>query len=344
MRVQAALAPVSFPRFHDAYVAVLKELTSRPQHQITAHGRSGSERLNVSFQLADPTARMPLLTTYRPTVVTHLAEALWLLSGRNDVAMMRHYAPRLASYSKDGFTIPGAGYGARLFRPGPYANGRTAFDTALGLIRAEPDTRRAVLPILGAHEGSDMSCSIAFQLVHREGTLHGICYSRAKDASRGLVADVYSFTFIQELAARLLGVRLGTYTHHVGSMHITDDHQPRIDSLLDEAMAGEPSPLRWSPMPSETTLEMIDEVCAHEQRLRANLTVHTSWSLAHTGLPRYWQSMIALLEIYRQVTYEPDEHVIDPELIEMLDSAHQWMVRHAWPSRMPPLECSGLAS
>nr|WP_281166906.1 thymidylate synthase [Actinopolyspora halophila] len=344
MWAHAPLAPASFPRFHDAYVVVLKDLASSPQHQITTQGRSGPERLNVSFQLADPTARMPLLTTYRPTVVTHLAEALWLLSGRNDVAMMRHYAPRLASYSVDGLTIPGAGYGARLFRSGPHATGRTAFDTALGLIRADPGTRRAVLPILGAHEVGDVSCTIAFQLVHRDGALHGICYTRAKDASRGLVSDVYSFTFIQELAARLLGVQLGTYTHHVGSMHITDDRQSRVGALLDEATAGEPPPFRWPHMPSDTTLEMIDEVCAHEQRLRANLAVHTSQSLAHTGLPRYWQSMIALLEIYRQVTYEPDEHVIDSELVEMLDPAHRWLVRHAWPSRMPPLECPGVAS
>ncbi|WP_116051395.1 thymidylate synthase [Amycolatopsis palatopharyngis] len=335
------LAPSSFPQFHDAYIAVLEDLLRHPHHHTTTQGNSGPERLNVSFEIADPAARVPLLATYTTNVVVHLAETLWLLGGRDDVAMMRHYAPRLASYSVDGLTIAGAAYGTRLFRTGTHAGDRCAFDATLDLIRSDPDTRRAVLPIFGAHEVGDgqhpdVSCTIAFQLLQRDGALHGICYTRAKDASRGLVSDVFSFTFIQELAARLLGLRLGTYTHHVGSMHIINEHLPRTHAILAEAAATVPPLLPWPKMPAETTMEILDEVCAHEQRLRANLMAHTKNSLERSGLPQYWQGLIALLEIYRQITYEPDCRSIDPEIITVLHPAHQWMSHHTWPDRVPP--------
>lgn len=337
---RASLSPSSFPRFHDAYVAVLEDLVRHPHCHITTQGNSGPERLNVSFEITDPAARMPLLATYQTNIVVHLAEALWLLGGRDDLAMMRHYAPRLASYSVDGLTITGAAYGTRLFRPGSHERDRSAFDVTLDLIRSDPHTRRAVLPIFGAHEVGDgrhpnVSCTIAFQLLHRDGALHGICYTRAKDASRGLVSDVYSFTFVQELAARLLGLRLGTYTHHVGSMHITDEHLSRARAILAEAAAAAPPRLRWPRMPAETTREMVEEVCAYEQRLRANLTAHTRTSLERTGLPPYWQGLIALLEIFRQVCYEPDRRASDPELVAVLHPAHQWLAHHIWPERVP---------
>jgi thymidylate synthase len=75
--------------------------------------------------------------------VFNLAEVLWFLGGRDDLAMMRYYAPRMAAYSPDGITIAGAAYGTRLFRtPGP--GRRSPFDATLDLIREDPDTKRAI--------------------------------------------------------------------------------------------------------------------------------------------------------------------------------------------------------
>ncbi|WP_406639188.1 thymidylate synthase [Amycolatopsis sp. WGS_07] len=335
----AVLSPPVFRSFHDAYAAVLHDLVTHPQHHIDTRGNAGPERLNVSFQITDPAARVALLASRKTNVVFNLAEALWFLGGRDDLAMMRYYAPRMAAYSPDGLTIAGAAYGTRLFRAGGQPDAQSPFDATLDLIRSDPDTKRAVLPIFTAAEVGDgrhpdVSCTLAFQFLCRDGALHAVGYLRANDAFQGLVSDVFSFTFIQELAARLLGLKLGTYTHHVGSMHVASAKLPKVRAIVAEA--ANPAPALPMPcMPAETTMDAVEEIRAHEQRLRANLARHTAQSLERTGLPAYWQGLLGLLEIYRQIAHEPDARPVDPGILAVLQPAHRWLVQKKWPARIP---------
>ncbi|WP_051173880.1 thymidylate synthase [Amycolatopsis orientalis] len=344
--VTRSLSPASFLGFHDAYAAVLAELVDA-RSRISTRGNAGPEQLNVSFQLENPAARLPLYAARKANVVFNLAEVLWFLGGRDDLAMMRYYAPRMASYSADGVTIDGAAYGTRLFRaPGP--GGRSPFDATLDLIRTDPDTKRAVLPIFGAHEVGDadhpdVSCTIAFQLLKRGDQLHAVCYMRANDAFQGLVSDVFSFTVIHELAARLLGLELGTYTHHTGSMHIGDQHLPKARAIVAEAQHQQPPTFPVPVMPPETTRDMIAEVCTQEAQLRANRTRHTRDSLAGTGLPIYWQRLVALLDVHRRLVHHPDEP-IDDSVLAFLDAAHLWLLRHKWPALAASADQTGHAS
>ncbi|GAB2790837.1 thymidylate synthase [Amycolatopsis magusensis] len=335
----SALTTPSFSSFHEAYQAVLGDLVTRPHHHINTRGNAGPERLNVAFQIDNLARRLPLFATRKTNVVFNLAEALWFLGGRDDLRMMIYYAPRMSAYASDGVTIAGAAYGTRLFRPGSGPGSSSAFDATLRMIAQDPDTKRAVIPIFGSHEigdttHPDVSCTIAFQLLLRDGALHGVCYMRANDAFHGLVSDVYSFTFIQELAARLLRVRLGGYAHVVGSMHIADHHLPRARAILDEAATTPPPRFEPQSMPADTTLEIIGEVLDHEQRLRDNLLAHTATSLERTGLPLYWQRLVALLEIYRQIKHRPGT-AVDPEILGVLDPEHRWLIRRRWPDHMP---------
>ncbi|MFD8497701.1 thymidylate synthase [Amycolatopsis sp. NPDC059657] len=332
-----SLTPSSFPGFHQAYAAVLADLTQAPA-RICTRGNAGPERLNVSFQLDDPAARVPQFAARKANIVFNVAEVLWFLSGRDDVAMMRYYAPRMSSYSVDGITIAGAAYGTRMFRT-TGAGGLSAFDATLNLIREDADTKRAVMPIFGAHEVGDgthpdVSCTIAFQLFRRDDRLHSVCYMRANDAFQGLVSDVFSFTFIHELAARLLGLEIGTYAHHVGSMHIGDQHLAKAQAVVTEA-AAHPSLLLHPAqrMPIATTRDMVDLVCAEEVQLRANRLRHTRDSLAGTGLPEYWQQLVGVLEVYRHIVHEP-QRAVDEELLDFLDPAHRWLLHHKWPTRV----------
>ncbi|HET6288752.1 MAG TPA: thymidylate synthase [Amycolatopsis sp.] len=333
-----SLSPATFQTFHDAYAAVLGELVRAPG-RISTRGNAGPEQLNVSFQLEDPAARLPLFAARKANVVFNFAEVLWFLGGRDDLAMIRYYAPRMASYSVDGVTIAGAAYGTRLFRA-TVPDGRSPFDATLDLIRADPDTKRAVIPIFSAHEVGDadhpdVSCTIAFQLLKRGDRLHAVCYMRANDAFQGLVSDVFSFTFIHELAARLLGLELGTYTHHCGSMHIGDRHLPKARDIVAEAGQQRAPSFPVPVMPRETTRDMIEEICAQEAQLRANHTSHTLDSLARTGLPMYWQRIVALLEVHRRLVHHPGDP-IDEDLLGFLDDAHRWLLRHKWPSLAGP--------
>lgn len=52
----------------------------------------------------------------------------------------------------------------------------------------------------------DVACTLALHLMLRGDALHMTAHMRANDAVTGLLCDVFSFTFIQEHAARLFGV------------------------------------------------------------------------------------------------------------------------------------------
>ncbi|BCB88872.1 hypothetical protein Psuf_061850 [Phytohabitans suffuscus] len=213
-----------FATFTDAYLAVLGEIHHRHSYSTATRGKTAIETPNVSFTIVDPVARTPYLATRRANVVFNHAEALWYLAGRDDVDMIAHYARRLRALSTDGKTLTGTAYGPRLFRPSD-PDGRSQFDRVLTLLRNDPDTKRAAMLLMRPDEladpgNRDVACTLALQFMLRAGKLHMSGYMRGNDAFLGLLGDTFAFTFIQEFAARLLGVEVGTYAHHVGSMHI----------------------------------------------------------------------------------------------------------------------------
>ncbi len=58
---------------------------------------------------------------------------------------------------------------------------------------------------------------------------------RANDAFRGIVSDVFSFTFVQELLARQLGLEVGSYCHMVGSAHVYESDYQWAEKVIAEA-------------------------------------------------------------------------------------------------------------
>ena len=50
--------PRSFPRFQDAYLAVLDHVGREPEHVTASRGNRARECLNVSFVLDDPRDRL----------------------------------------------------------------------------------------------------------------------------------------------------------------------------------------------------------------------------------------------------------------------------------------------
>lgn len=329
----------TFESFDCAYLAVLRHVDGQHEYHNAPRGNAARECLNLSFQLSDPTARVPFLPLRKTNVVFNFAEALWFLSGRDDLDMIAYYAPRMRSYSRDGVTVDGSAYGTRMFLP-IEATGRTAFDQALDLIRDDPATKRAVMVLFRPWEtddprNPDVSCTIAFQLLLRESRLHGVCFMRANDAVQGLVSDAFSFTFIQEFAARLLDVDLGTYGHHVGSMHVGDRDTDRVRRLLDAhpPRSVNPNNLPLPAMPSGSSWEDVETVLRYEHQLRQNRAVLTPAALATTDLDPYWQQVILLFEAYRQI--EHTEHPMETATIDALWPPYRWLMQHRWPARMP---------
>jgi len=321
-----------FGTFTDAYLAVLREIYDQPSYSTVTRAKTAIEIPNVSFTIRDPIARTPYLAARRANIVFNHAEALWYLSGRDDLDMIAHYAPRLRGLSENGTTLTGTAYGPRLFGSSP-PDGRSQFDRILALLRDDPDTKRAAVLIMRPDEltdpaNPDVACTLGLQFMLRAGRLHASAYMRGNDAMIGLYGDTFAFTFIQEFAARLLGVEVGTYAHHVGSMHINTLDLAKVERIL-----AEPAPPHFGhvAMPSTTSWADIRTVLSWEERLRRDQLAFTA-EAAH--LDQYWVQVIALFEVHRQLTHHPDQPVT-PEALALLRPGHRWLVEQRWPDRMP---------
>ena len=327
-----------FGGLHDAYLAVAGQIAGHHEYANAPRGNASHECLHMGFTLTDPVSRVPFLATRKINIVFHFAEALWYLWGRDDLEMMAYYAPQMRSYSMDGKTLRGSAYGSRLFRPPP-GGGESAFGQVLGLIREDPATKRAVMTMFRPEElaipgNLDVACVLAFQLLLRGGRLHAVCYMRANDADQGLLSDVFSFTLLQEFAARQLCVRVGTYTHYAGSMHVSDSNLPRIRQVLAEAHdAGRATPPPGlsghargrvvggpgnSPGPRGTAAHQPAQPHrSHDRRNRAG-TVLAAGPAAVRGSP----------------ADQAHRRPVGTDILTALDPGFRWLLHHRWPDRV----------
>ena len=333
------LNPPTYPHFEDAYLAVLEHITSGHRYRNSPRGNASRECLGLSFQLIDPRQRLVYLPARQVNPIFHYAEALWYLTGRSDLEMISYYAPRMRRDSRDGTTIVGSAYGHRMFTPDD--EGASPFDRVLRLLRTEPDSKRGVLPIFQSGElaipsNPDVSCAVALQLLAREGELHMVCYMRANDCDRGLLADVFSFTLLQEFAAIQLRLKLGMYIHHIGSAHLGERDLPRVEQILAQAHATDPPagsrPAR--PMPADTDFHTLGDLSRLEEALRHDETRLSAEQAASLDLPAYWQQVALLFEIKRQLVHRPGLPV-DYGVLAALDPGLSVLVGRRWPKRMP---------
>lgn len=316
----------------ELYPAALSACCRDYEYENSPRGQSEIEVLGFTARLGDPTRRHVMDPRRQQNVVFNYAEALWYLSGRNDLAFIEYYAPSMRRYSPDGVTLPGTGYGAKLrrFGPGEIDQVERALDV---LERDDRDSKRAVLQIFDANEdiykrNIDVSCTLALQCLLRDGALHMAAFMRANDAYVGLLNDIFSFTFIQEYMARRLGAKVGIYTHHVGSLHVYATNRDSASRLVDEPAPPTPDidpPL----MPAGDCRESLPAVLRAEARIRAREMALDE--LEGLDLQPYWLDVLRLFWIYRQIC---DGRVVPPQVRDRLHPMHRHLLDNRWPGQV----------
>jgi thymidylate synthase len=215
---------------------------------------------------------------------------LWYLTRDNRLDFIRYYIPAYDDESEDNETVYG-GYGPRIFDQ----RGQDQLENVLALLGKNPESRRAVIQIFEAEDVADphkeVPCTCTMQFLIRRNRLHMLTNLRSNDAYKGLPHDVFCFTMIQELVARVLGVQLGTYSQFIGSLHVYDDDVPAARQYLDE---GFQSTIPMPPMPKGDPRSALRRVLDAEHRIRAGADVNAQM----LGLDGYWADLVRLLQIY----------------------------------------------
>src|SRR5580704_9691399 len=200
------------------------------------------ELTGVLLQLTNPRSRLSR-TEKKGKVFSCLGELLWYLAKTNDLKFIKYYVSRYEKETDDGLTIHG-GYGPRLFALLRGDCKINQIESVLALLKKNPDSRRAVIQLFDAWDIADdtvpglrhkeIPCTCSLQFTVRKKRLYMFTTMRSNDAFVGLPHDVFTFTMLQEIMARSLGLELGRYKHFVGSLHLYEDNARDARQYLKE--------------------------------------------------------------------------------------------------------------
>lgn len=252
-----------------------------------------SEITGVMLELSNPRARLSRTET-RGKPFSCLGELCWYLSGSNAVEFISYYIGEYRKFAEDGSLY--GGYGPRLFGTGFNTNNQV--DNVIDLLKRKPSSRQAVIQLFDSNDiltyHKDVPCTCTLQFLIREKKLHLITYMRSNDIFLGLPHDIFSFTMLQEIVARTLDVKLGTYKHIVGSLHLYDLHEEQAKNYCNEGW--QTTQFSMPPMPSGNPFPEIGRFLKAEQVLRegGDITSDNFESLNY-----YWIDLIRLLQIFR---------------------------------------------
>ncbi|MEV0898187.1 thymidylate synthase [Actinoplanes sp. NPDC049802] len=239
------------------YAAVCHEVLQQG-HFAAPRGMATTEVLGAHLCLTQPRRRfidVPPARLLNPAFA--VAEALWILSGSDDPWIFT-YNRSLAQYADDG-RLQGA-YGPRMRR---WQGEVDQLDYVRRLLTRDPDSRQAVIQLYDPQRDTtgtrDVPCTLNYRFFVRRGRLDMHTTMRSNDVWLGLPYDLFTATLIQELMAGWLGVELGSYHHHVDSLHLYAQHDQQAAEL--SATTVTPSPLMPAlAAPAEGFTEFLDTV------------------------------------------------------------------------------------
>lgn len=258
---------------------------------VSATKGTNIERFGALLVLTNPRARLSR-SELKGTLFSCLGELCWYLSASDDLDFIQHYIPNYKDYSDDGETIYGA-YGPRFYKT---QNDIDQISRICNLLTEKPSSRRAVIQLFDADDLTedhlDVPCTCTIQCVIRDRSLSMLVYMRSNDAYKGLPHDIFSFTMLQEILARKLGVDIGEYKHAVGSLHLYDDSRDLAETYLK---GGWHENICMPSMPIENPDKSIETLLHYEKIVREK----SHYESIPKELDPYWADLIRLLQTYQ---------------------------------------------
>lgn len=292
----------------DLMRAVFKQLlTGRGNFEVESQKGKSTEVFGALLELRNPRARLSRSFT-KAKAFSPLGELFWYLSGSDRVEFIKHYIPNYPKLIKDEIKANGA-YGPRIFGKDAYAkhDGSSEWDRMIRTLREREGSRNALIQIYensdAKPKNDDKPCTCTIQFAIRNGQLIMHTHMRSNDAFFGLPHDIFTFTMLQEIAARELGIGLGRYTHSVTSLHLYHDSAASQDHPENKSTSGAEAYYRegfhdFSPMPrmpDGNPWENIAQVKLAEREIR---TGNTEFRLS-TNVDQYWLDFIELFRIHK---------------------------------------------
>jgi thymidylate synthase len=263
-------------------------LSTRERNEDGTRGPS-QEMLGVTLRITNPRSRLSR-SEDRGKPFSAIGELLWYLSKSDRLDFIKDYVPKYKDDAVDG-SLPGA-YGPRLFA---MRGSIDQIDNVAKLLQRKPGSRRAVIQLFDAEDiavhKTEIPCTTTLQFHLRNEILKMSVNMRSNDAYFGFPHDVFCFTMIQEMMARRLGVDIGEYIHHVGSMHVYDTH---VEAMRSYIVEGHQNSVIMPPMPEGNPFDIVPTLLEAEKLIARHTPVQAS-DMVHDP---YWADIIRLVQTF----------------------------------------------
>lgn len=282
---------ISASNASELYHATLNAIVADGQ-VVHPRGHGTRELLGTTLHLSDASRNIVLNRWRNLNYRFMAAEFAWIASGS---ALVEHIVPfnsKLLPFSDNGITFVGA-YGPMWIEQFPYV---------LDTLTHDGNSRQAVVSIWRPRPGpsADVPCTLTWQFLIRDGKLHMVTNMRSNDAWLGLPYDLFTFTSLQRLVASVIDMPVGSYTHHVGSLHLYDEHIELVPLEDDDAATHPMGIAHWEKAPSPGTLGQILTAARDtpKDNRAAMVDVYSQF------LPKYWRDLIPLMMRHPSTTVD----------------------------------------
>lgn len=290
----------------EAIVAVMRD-----GRELSPRGKKIKELHPAVIEYTNPYNRVTFLKERKINPFFQLAEALWILLGRADVAFLTKYNKNMANFSDDGVYF-NASYGERLRNWGlnsPRGFVFTPIDQlrdAYRKLEADHDTRQAFATIgsprfddaeYTLNGGKDIACNREIYFKIRDNKLDITVSNRSNDVHWGTWgANLNQFATIQEMMAAWLNIEVGTYYHIPDSLHIyTEDYGSDLTKKVLDAYG-------------ISDLNMSLPVVEH-------FTFDTEPRMSKVN-PDEFDAMLASCEHIAETLIHNDDNILNPEIAQ----------------------------
>ncbi|MBD3778254.1 MAG: hypothetical protein IE923_03180 [Micrococcales bacterium] len=210
-------------------------------HRLLTHGDPVDSRNGPTLELAaqkititHPTERFLFSPGRNNNPFAAIAEAMWVIAGRNDLAYLTPYLRRAPRYSDDGGLTWRAGYGPRLRN----WQGVDQVFHVYSALTAAPESRRAAMslfdPASDFSTSADVPCNNWLHFLTRNGRLDLNVAARSTDIWFGFSAiNIFEWSLLLEMMARWLRLDVGTLTFFTSSLHLYQEHRERAQRVLE---------------------------------------------------------------------------------------------------------------
>lgn len=267
----------------------------------------------------------------------HLFEALWMLTGHNDLETPARFLPSFAQFSDDGETLHGA-YGFRWRHAGENEDfdGVDQLAGAITMLTENPSDRRVIIQMWDVNKdfgvnGKDIPCNDMIHCQIVEGKLNITVFCRSNDIVLGAYgANAVHMSMLHEYLALMIGVPVGMYEQISCNYHAYVDTPYKFASFFPLEDTGDPYDAGYHVVPLIDDAGFDSELLVFMNRVRAwqEIPAVNVVKFKNSFFLRVAWPMYAAFRAYKQDNLELAlTRLENPERIDWLAAGQKWLMR-----------------